>query len=63
MGEFSFCCPKPKCLPELDNICRTLPVAPVNSFIEDFYQFEDLSAVLDEDDAQQILDNLKNNGP
>lgn len=62
MGEFSFYCPVPRGLPELDKICRTLPVAPVNSFPEDFYQFEDLSAVLDEDNAQQILDNLKNNG-
>jgi hypothetical protein len=58
-GILSFDCPCPKALPQLDSICRTLPTLPVNSAAEQMYQFEDLSAVLDEDNRQQILDNLK----
>ena len=61
-GIFSNDCEKAFPVRVLDKVCRTLPTRPVNSFHEDMYQFEDLSAVLDEDNAQQIFDNLKNNG-
>ena len=59
MGLLSHDCESPACLPELHNVCRTLPVAPRTSANENVFQFEDFSAVLDEDDNRSIFDNLK----
>lgn len=61
MGDFSYDCFKPYPQRVLGLVCRTLPPFPPSSIDDEMYQFEDFSAVLDEDNAQQIQDNLKNN--
>lgn len=58
-GRFSHDCERPACLPALDMICRTLPSRTQSSETEAVFQFEDLSAVLDELDNRSIFDNLK----